>query len=186
MEDRRLSIVHVWLLLLVAVSGVACDGTSSEPTTPSPAPESAAEQTDTVSFTTVAHDAPLGDEPAEAAYAVIGAPQGWERAAERLPDDAVAAGRDAGDDRVFFVAFAGAKASSGYRITIASIEVQGDDLVVTVEQESPGEDEIVEPAMTVPFHVVAVADDALPEGVTAVRFRDGGGQTLAEKAYPVP
>lgn len=185
-KDLRPLMALVWFLLL----SVACGGTGPESDAPSPTAETPAAgegvQATELSFTSIAQDAPLGDEPAEAAYVAIDDAEGWERAAERLPADAVEAGRSAMDNRVVFVAFAGAKGSSGYQIAIQSMVVQDDELLVTVAEESPGEEEVVEPAMTVPFHVVAVAAEAIPDGTTTVRFQDEGGRTLAEVPNPLP
>lgn len=184
MREIRLPAMFAWLLLLVVMGGAACggaapDAASSPETAPAVTEEAAA-----IRFTTVAQEAPLGDEPADPAYMAIAKAQGWELAAERLPADAVEAARSVGEQQVAFVAFAGARGSSGYQITIRSIEVRGDELLVTVEEKRPGENENVEPAMTVPYHVVAVAGEAIPQAVTAVRFQDEGGETLAEESYP--
>lgn len=204
MKDQRWTISIIALLVLVMAGTVACGGTAptaapiSPASSPSPGPDSTpdeppeetlgetSEVTPAIAFTTIAQDAPLGDEPADPAYLVIVTAEGWSRIEERLPADAVEAGRNADQSQVFFTAFAGAKASSGYHITITSIQPEADQLLVIVKEDRPGEDEIVEPAMTLPFHVVAVPGSEFPEGITAVLFQDERGQTLAEHPYPLP
>lgn len=206
MKDQRWAITIIPLFLLVMVGTVACGGAAptmtpiSQPSSPSPealstsgetrqetpeeTPQETAAEAPLISFETIAQDAPLGDEPVDPAYAVIVTAEGWDRVLERLPADAVEAGRNADQSQVFFAAFAGAKASSGYHVTITSIQPEADQLHVTVKEERPGEDDIVEPAMTLPFHVVAVPDAEIPEGVTSVLFQDESGQTLVERPLP--
>ena len=182
------------LLFFLGSLSVACNGTTPQTLTPSPAasvtesgpsPEAtAAEETIAVPFTTIIQDAPLGDEPAEPTYAVITAPGGWERIEGQLPPEAVAAGREGNQEQLFFIAFGGARASSGYQMTISSLRSSGDQLLVTVDEQRPDADDIVEPAMTLPFHVVAVPTHELPEGVASVIFQRSNGEIIHEQPFP--
>ena len=190
--------MFIFIVILAGAAGCGAPGVDQQaatvtPTTPStmtpmsaatPTTETLAE-TDGVPFTTVAQDAPLGDQPAEPAYVVVTAPDTWSDVQDQLPSDAVDAGRDAAatNESVVIVAFAGAKATSGYGISIESIRHDGDRLIVTVTERTPDEDAIVEPAMTLPFHVVRISADELPDSVMSVVFQDKTGSTLAQQAY---
>jgi hypothetical protein len=192
MRDHLQTIIIFLLLFLAAVSTVSCGGETPavaptiQPTKAAATSEPAPEETADIPFSTIAQDAPLGDEPADPAYTVVAAPEGWSDLQNQLPSEAMEAGRDADPSQLILIAFTGAKASSGYSSTIETIRRQADQLIVTVSEQAPGENDIVEPAMTLPFHVVAVPNDEVPEGVTAVHFQSESGQPLSQHPYPQP
>jgi hypothetical protein len=52
--------------------------------------------------------------------------------------------------------FLGSRNTSGYRITIAAIEREGSQAVVTYREERPGADEMLAQVITFPHHLVRV------------------------------
>jgi hypothetical protein len=108
--------------------------------------------------------------------------------ASTFPPDALQAGREAtrNASSIALIAFAGVKATSGYRVTIDTLGIENNRLIVIVREQHPDEDATVEPAMTLPYHVIAVPRDALPDGVTQIAFQDTTGTILTQQPYPTP
>lgn len=180
--------ILVLTIVIVGLMGCRAPGTpAAEPVDPPPA-DIAPTPDDTLPFETIAQEAPLGDHPPTPVYAVMIKPDASTDWRANVPAEAVRAGREAARerDRVAILVFAGAKATSGYQITVDAIRRQGNQLIVTVSEQRPDEDAKVEPAMTLPYHVVAVPRDALPDPVTRVVFRNAEGTPLARRAYPSP
>jgi hypothetical protein len=138
---------------------------------------------------TIAHEAPLGDHPTDPLYTVVVHPDEWSELQGQLPEAAIRAGLQAGpeQDNLIVVAFAGVKGTSGYSLTVESVVRDQDLAIVTVSQQSPEPGNVVEPAMTLPYHLVAAPREALVsvQGVT-VEFRDPEGIILERKELLLP
>lgn len=163
---------------------------ASSGATPSPAPVGTWRPTlATIPFWTIAHEAPLGDHPTEPYYAVVARPGEWSELDGHLPPAAIEAGRRAGSaqDQVIVVAFAGAKGTSGYSLTLDSLVVDENRVIFTVSQQAPKPDAVREPAMTLPYHLVAIPLEALgPARSLAFEFRDQAGLVLSHKKVALP
>lgn len=145
--------------------------------------------TATMPFTTIAQEAPLGDHPAAPLYAVVSHPGEWDQLRGRLPDEAVEAGIRStqlnGD--LIVVAFAGVKYASGHSITVNNIVQEGDQLVIVVSETAPRPDDIVEPATTLPYHLVAFPGESLDlDRVRTFVFRDEQGAVLSQEDLSLP
>ena len=181
--------ILVLTIVIVGLIGCRAPGTpAAEPVNPPPADDIAPTLDNVIPFETLAQEAPLGDHPPTPVYAVMikpDTPADWQA---NVPAEAVRAGQKGARDpeTVTILAFAGAKATSGYQITVDAIRRQGNQLIITVSEQQPDEDATVEPAMTLPYHVVAVPRDALPDPVTRVVFQNAGGTPLAQRPYPSP
>ena len=143
----------------------------------------APEETAAVPFTTIAQGALLGAEPAEPVYTML-EPAEWGELKALLPESLLQAGLPAGDDQALIVAVAGVKDSSGYELTIDSITRSGSQLTVVVAEAGPAPDQVVEPATTVPYHIVAVDRSALADAAAGkVVFLDTAGNVLKEEGF---
>lgn len=195
--------VHTANLLLIAMGSlISC--TSAQPVegfptkplptypegTPAPTPIETGQPTfPTIPFWTIAQEAPLGDHPTEPYYGVVTRPGEWSELHGQLPPAAIKAGRKAGpmQDHLIIAAYAGAKGSSGYSLSVDSLVVDGDRVIVTVSQQAPEPDAVREPAMTLPYHLVAVPTEALgPVRSLAFEFRDQAGLVLSRKEVVLP
>jgi hypothetical protein len=178
----------------VLPTATATVGPVSHPTSTVFVPQTTTEQpgqssTATISFIIIAQEAPLGDYPAEPFYTVIGRSGKWDELREVLPDRAIEAGIQASSskDDLIVVAFAGVKGSSGYNVTVESIVQAGDQLVIVVSQTVPGSDDIVEPATTLPYHLVAVPMKSLDLArVRTFIFHDVQGTILNQGDISFP
>lgn len=163
---------------------------TSSGVTPCPAPVGTWQPTlVTIPFWTIAHEAPLGDHPTEPHYAVVSQPGEWSELDGHLPPAAIEAGRKAGpaQDHLIVAAFAGVKGTSGYSLTLDSLVVDENRVIVTVSQQAPEPAAVREPAMTLPYHLVAVPMDALgPARSLAFEFRDQTGLVLSHKEVVLP
>ncbi len=123
---------------------------------------------DSLPFQLIHEAAPLGDQPEQPLY--IADPQ-----------------------NLILVVYAGRQPSSGYSIAVEGIYPQEDVTLVRVEEILPGPEQITEPAVTLPYQIVAVSKKEFPEDadITFV-FQDTQNKELAritintEAAYPVP
>jgi hypothetical protein len=149
--------------------------------TPGATTTAASSSAATLSLHTISRDAPLGSEPDEPLYTVVASPDGWDKLRGRLPDRALEAGAQSGPSRgkLTVVAFAGVRPSSGYRVTVERIVQERAQLIVTVALETPAPEGIVEPATTLPYHLVALSTDQLPRRPLSFIFRDLQGTDLA-------
>ena len=139
--------------------------------------------------------APLGDQPEQPLFTVVGSPEEWDALEGSLPAQAIAAGMRASADleNLVLVVFAGQKPSSGFRIAVEGIYPQDDVYLVRVEETLPGPEQITEPAVTLPYQVIAISRNEFPEAadITFV-FQDTQNKELArttinsEAPYPVP
>jgi hypothetical protein len=164
--------------------------TSQLPSTVSATP-TITEQPSTVMipFKTVAQEAPLGDHPTAPLYTVVSRPSEWDELREVLPTRAINPGIQASKlgDSLIVVAFAGRKGSSGYSIVIENISKQGNQIAAVVSQTTPGPNEYVTDAATVPYHLVALSKkDFLPESTLTFVFYDKQGAVLAKKDVTLP
>ena len=168
------------MMVVVVVFMIGLTGCATPTPLPTPPTERAPTQAEGLPFRTVAHAAPLGDRPMDPAYAVMMKPDTPTKMEATFPPDALEAAESAArkDDTLAILAFGGVKATSGYHVTIEKIRRDGDRLVVTVVSRGPEEDDKVEPAMTLPYHVVAITQGDIPDAVTRVAFRDEDGNTL--------
>lgn len=64
--------------------------------------------------------------------------------------------------------FLGFRNSAGYRVTITGVDRDGEEVVVSWREESPGPNEIVAQMLTFPYHLVRI--DRVAGGV---KFRKG-------------
>jgi hypothetical protein len=172
----------VWMVTLplqaVTVARAAAD---SEAPAPAIGAGMKAPATGPLPFVTIAHGAPLGDTPVEPLYTAVPASQACRRLRGRLPDQALEAGTRLGvsGDNPLIVAFAGVKPSSGHAVTIERIVRKGDRLFVRVSHAAPGLNAIVEPAATLPYHLVRLPGEALPAApALAFVFHDQRGNVL--------
>lgn len=150
-----------------------------------PAPTGAPSSVEGLPFTTLGQGAPLGDQPVRPLYAAAARPESWADLAGRLP--AQAAQLAGVEDELqqahslLIIAFAGVKGSSGYEIRIESIVQEGDRLRVTVSHTEPDPNENVEPARTLPYHIVALPREVLEGDVSTVLFQDTQGNLLQQE-----
>jgi hypothetical protein len=104
-----------------------------------------------VTFTTIVQGDQSGIE--EAREVVVRTPAEWkalwQQHAPGQPPPAV----DFGKSMVVGV-FAGFRGTGGYQVTIAAIDQQGSDLVVTWHETRPGKRDIVTQMLTFPHHLV--------------------------------
>lgn len=141
----------------------------------------------TVPFSTVAQEAVLGDKPGAPVYAIVTNAGQWNALQLQLPAQALAAGRQFNppSDNIYIIAFAGAKASSGYRISIQKIAQESARLTIVVSETAPRPVDIVEPAKTLPYHVVAVARSSLqPVARVLAVFSNPEGTVLSQQEIP--
>jgi len=155
-----------------------------------PGPES-----DSLPFQVIDEAAPLRDQPEQPLFTVVGAPDEWDALAGSLPQEAIAAGMQVSTDteNLILVVFAGQKPSSGHSIAVEGIYPQEDVYLVQVEEILPDPGQITEPAVTLPYQIVAISKTEFPAvaDITFV-FQDTQNKELAritintEAAYPVP
>jgi hypothetical protein len=176
MNDVKKELVRISLPLLLSV--LVWTGCT-------PTPTGAPSAVEGLPLTTLGQGAPLGDQPVRPLYAAITRPESWSEIAGRLP--AQAAQLPGVEDELqqaqslLIVAFAGVKGSSGYDIHIESIVQEGDRLRVTVSHTEPVPNENVEPARTLPYHIVALPREVLEEDVSTVLFQDTQGNLLQQE-----
>ena len=135
----------------------------------------------TIPLTSIAHEAPLGDHPSEPLFTVVAFPEEWNKLRGRVPDQAIEAGIRYGklNDKLILVAFAGIKPSSGHSITLNSVVQEGDQLFVHIFHTKPGLNKIVEPATTLPYHLVTLPKEKLyPTHILTFVFCDEKGHVL--------
>ena len=114
-------------------------------------------------LTSIAHEAPLGGHPREPLYAVATSSKEWNKLRGRIPDQAIEAGIRTGElnDNLILIAFGGAKPSSGYSITFKRVVQEGDYLFIHIFHTKPSLNKIVEPASTLPYHLVTLPKEKL-------------------------
>jgi hypothetical protein len=138
---------------------------------------------------TIAHDSVLGDHPTEPFYTVVAHPDEWSELQGHLPTAAIEAGSQAGpaQDSLIVVAFAGAKDTSGHSLTVERVVRDQDRVIVTVWEQGPELGAIVEPATTLPYHLVAVPKEAMISAQSlTIEFRDKDGIVLGQKEILLP
>lgn len=116
-------------------------------------------------------------------------PSEWGELDGHLPPSAIESGRKAGpaQDHLIVAAFAGVKGTSGYSLTLDSLVVDENRVIITVSQQAPEPGAVREPAMTLPYHLVAVPLEALgPARSLAFEFRDQAGLFLSHKEVVLP
>ncbi len=185
-KNRRVFAAMMAGIVVFAALGLTGCGTPTP--RPTPSSERAPTGTDGLPFRTVAQAAPLGTRPSDPAYSVMVKPDVQARLEVTFPTDALEAGETAvrDDGTLALLAFGGVKATSGYQVAVEEIRRAGERLVVTVIEHGPEADDKVEPAMTLPYHVVAVTREEIPDAVTRVVFEDESGRVLNQAAYPLP
>lgn len=140
-------------------------------------------QGESADFTTISQDAPLGDGPEDPAYLALTGSNQLDAAQDQIPEAALEQAQDqvAGEDELILVVYAGRKNSSGYSIQIDRVAWQGDRMTVVVSEEAPEEEDVVEPALTVPYHLVKVDGKEMDfSGTWQVRFENQQGEILKE------
>jgi len=150
---------------------------------------------DSLPFQLIHEAAPLGDQPEQPLYMVVSGLEAWETLSGSLPPEAISAGMQAAADpqNLILVVYAGRQPSSGYSIAVEGIYPQEDVYLVRVEEILPNPEQITEPAVTLPYQIVAISKKEFPEvaDITFV-FQDTQNKELAritittEAAYPVP
>ena len=136
-----------------------------------------------ISITDIAHEAPLGDHPSEPLYTVVTFPKEWNKLRGRIPDRAIEAGIRTGElnDNLILIAFAGVKPSSGYSITFKRVVQEGDYLFIHIFHTKPSLNKIVEPASTLPYHLVRLPKEKLyPARILTFEFYDEKENTLSQ------
>ncbi len=142
-----------------------------------------------IPFTTIAQAAALGDQPGKPQYVVVTGPEQWEKLSGLLHEEVIAAGVEAEQKRgdLIIVGYAGLKNSSGYALSIDLISQEGTELKVILSESEPGGEAIVEPATSLPYHIVL-----LPEGSfqasnqITVTFLDSQGTVLSQQSITRP
>jgi hypothetical protein len=177
----------VSLICILIGSLVACESNQTAPSTAS-LTEASTPSTPTlkpaqkaIPYRTIAQDAPLGSHPADPLYTIVTSLQGWEALKDRLPPPALQAGQHAfqGGDELLVVAFAGAMGSSGYKITIEGISQESGGVIVQLRMEKPDPETIVEPAMTLPYHLISLNwQDIVKRQPLSFTFLDQDGVIL--------
>lgn len=152
-------------------------------------------ETHSLFFQVVGEAAPLGDQPEQSFYTVVSGPEEWEALAGSLPEAAIIAGSQAAADEsnLILVIYGGPQPSSGHSIRVTGIYPQDGVYLVRVEEIQPGPEKITEPAMTLPYQIVALLRKEFAEGtnITFV-FQDTQNKELAtstittQSAYPGP
>lgn len=152
------------LLSIVAMMAAAC--------TPAAQPEAA--PSNSIPFATLAQGTPLGDQPTQPLYTVATQPDRWRELTDRMPTEAGQAGAEAvQSNQILVLAFAGVRSSGGYQISVERIVREGDRLAITVSETEPDPDQIVEPATTLPYHLVALSpNDANIATVSTIIFQN--------------
>jgi hypothetical protein len=110
--------------------------------------------------------APLGDHPKEPFFTVVSSLAEWETLAIKAPAQALETGKKAFQtgQELYLLGFAGVRGTSGFMLSIDSIRLEGKQCTVVVTETKPAQNEIVEPAMTLPYVLVAVSYGELPYG----------------------
>jgi len=129
----------------------------------------------TIPLTSIVHEAPLGGHPREPLYTVATSSKEWNKLRGRIPDQAIEAGIRTGElnDNLILIAFAGAKPSSGYSITFKRVVLEGDYLFIRIFHTKPSLNKIVEPASTLPYHLVTLPKEKLyPARILTFVFYD--------------
>lgn len=140
-------------------------------------------QGESVEFTTIRQDTPLGDGPEDPAYLALTGSNQLDAAQGQIPKAALEQAQDrvAGENELILVVYAGRKSSSGYSIQIDQVAWQGDRMTVVVSEEAPDEEDVVEPALTMPYHLVKVDGKEMDfSGTWQVRFENQQGEILKE------
>jgi len=150
---------------------------------------------DSLPFQVIHEAAPLGDQPEQPLYTVVSGREEWEALSSSLPAEAIAAGVQAAADmeNLILVVYAGQQPSSGYSIAVEGIYPQEEVYLVRIKETRPGSETITEPAITLPYQIVAISRIEFPEtsSLTFV-FQDTQNKELArttiniEVPYPVP
>lgn len=112
-----------------------------------------------VTFTTIVQGDQSGIE--EAREAVIRTPAEWKALWQQHAPGQAPPAVDFARSMVVAV-FAGYRGTGGYQATIASIDQQGSDLVVTWHETRPGKRDIVTQVLTFPHHVVRLERSDAP------------------------
>jgi hypothetical protein len=173
----------ILILLILLFNGSCGEAPDGRETRPAPF------RGDEIAFKSIAQDAPLGDRPVNPAYRVITEPWQWEELQEVIPEQALAAGKalDGWDSNLVLVVFSGVKRSSGYAIQVDSISSTDNGWTVNVIESGPTADQIVEPAMTVPYAIVQVSREYLPKGnQILVEFIDQERIVLSKSEISIP
>lgn len=164
-----------WLLALTACHTNQSGGTSIPQSTPTETFRKS------IPFKTITQEAPLGDQPGQPYYGVIGKLSDLDNLVDKLPPQALEAARQAYQPGgLIFVAFAGVKGSNGYQITIQSIWEDGNQIIIQVVLTKPDALQVVEPAKTLPFYLVGLTPTDLPQNSSYdFVFKDDLGQILS-------
>ncbi len=179
------------LLALVGILCSACSGIPSQPgveLTRTPGPTLTLTE---LAFRVIAQAAPLGDHPKEPAYAAIKESTEWDTLASKIPaqalESAKTAMQTASSQQLYLLAFSGVRGTSGYTLSIQSIHLNGDQCTVVVAEMKPAENTIVEPAMTLPYVLVALPFKELPGGKeVAFRFTSPQGGVPSQQEVQIP
>ena len=180
------TIAFIVFVLSTAMSGCELTGDIS---TPKPPTATLSPTAASIPMQTISKGAPLGDDPAEPFYAVITTAKEWNDLEGRVPESVQEAGRtyEPKETEILLLAIAGVKGTSGYAITIQDVRIEGGQVIVQLSETAPGPDEIVEPASTLPFHLVAITLEALPkEGFMIFSFQDDQGGILGQQEISPP
>jgi hypothetical protein len=147
-----------------------------------PAPEELA-------FRVIEQAAPLGDHPKDPFYLVVTANSAWETLTSDVPSQALEALKKAAqsEQELYLLAFAGVRGTSGYALSIAAIRLEGTRCTVVIAETKPTQDDIVEPAMTLPYVVAALPYGELPRGEhLTFLFANPQGTVLSRQDIQIP
>ncbi|MCS7059924.1 MAG: protease complex subunit PrcB family protein [Anaerolineae bacterium] len=168
------------MVLFIAVGLSACAFRPPLPVPPTQTTEAgvASMRSVVIPVSVLLQAAPLGDTPSEPIYTLITDLKAWDELAGRIPQSAWDVGRQAAAaGQVVILAFAGEKGSSGYRVDIPQVQLQAEQLTVTVSVVAPDAQQIVEPASTLPFVLATIPRETLG-AVRTCLFEDEQGRAL--------
>jgi hypothetical protein len=142
-----------------------------------------------IAFQVLEQAAPLGDQPAAAAYTVITNSKDLDTIRTRIPTQAAATLQSDVNTAtsLYLLAFAGVRGTSGYTLNITAIQQKGNQYTVVVSETIPDQETIVEPATTLPYIIVTIPLSELPQGekITFI-FTDPEGAFLEQADTQIP
>jgi PrcB C-terminal len=142
-----------------------------------------------ITFQIVEAGALLGDKPKEPVFAAISTSKEWDALDQSLPSTLILNGKEAMKSypALYLLAYTGVKGSSGYKLEITNIELDKGQYIVKVTESAPTQGTVVEPAMTLPYVLVAIPLDELPHNqkITFV-FTNPQGAVLNQQEVQTP
>lgn len=124
-----------------------------------------------IQFFTLKKGALLGDQPKQAVFEIVTDASQWQSFKDRLPVELVETGsKETKAGNFIVIAYSGAKGTSGYGVEVSRVTYEDMTVLVDVVESRPGSNVIVEPAMTLPYHIIVFSShDIAPDA--SIRFR---------------